>query len=90
MAALTHSGWGHDVGAAEDDDDPYCRPETAGAEPDDAVDDANDVCLSYFILSQWVGSLLGGFDQYQNCYAVFCYRVGRFGSNRGWEEGYQR
>ncbi len=39
------------MGAAEDDDEFYCRPQAAGAESDDAVDDADDVCLSYLIIS---------------------------------------
>ena len=61
MVALTYSGGGHDVGAAEDDDSACCRPQNAGSKPDDAVDDAIDVCLPYDDIPQWSGSLLGDF-----------------------------
>ena len=83
MDDFTYSGGGYNVGTAEDDDVPYCRPQTTGSEPDDAVDDATDVCLSYLIISQWTGSLLGGLKCYQYCYAIFYYRVGRFGFSAG-------
>ncbi len=50
--------------AAEDGNDQNCRPQAAGTEPNDAVDDANDVCLSHFIVSQWAGSFLGNLKYY--------------------------
>ena len=67
------------MGATEDDDDHYYRPETAGSKPDDAVDDAYGVCLHDFIIPQWLGSLLGDFKCYPDCSAVFCYWLGRIG-----------
>jgi len=78
------------VADTEDDDDPYCRPQTAVAATDDAVDDAADVCLPYHVISQWPGPLLGNLKRYPDCYAIFCYRLGGLGSNKGGEESYQR
>ena len=61
MVALTYSGRGLNVAAAEDDDSHGCRPQNEGSKPDDAVDDATDVCLPYDDVSQWSGPLLGDF-----------------------------
>jgi len=66
------------VGAAEDGDTANSRRSTAGAKPNDAVDDADNVCLPLFVIPQRFGALLGNFKCYQHRYAVFCYRVGRF------------
>ena len=88
MAPLTHSGWRHHVVAAEDDDHTYRRPQTAGAEPDDALDDADDVCLSDPAVSQWPGPVLGDFKCHQYCNAVLCYRLGGTGFDDGEEGGY--
>lgn len=49
------------MGYAADDNVTNCRPPAAGAEPDDAVYDALDVRFLYLAISQWFGSLLGGF-----------------------------
>ena len=51
------------------------------------MDDATDVCLSYYDISQWAGPLLGDFQCYSDCYAVLYYRVGGLGYINGWEEG---
>jgi len=48
------------------------------------MDDAAYVCLYYLAISQWAGSLLGGFKCYQGRYAIFCYRVGGLNSSGGW------
>jgi hypothetical protein len=64
------------VGAAKNDDSDHVRPPAAGAERDDAVDDAAEVWFPGAIFPQRSGSLLGDFDQHQNCNAVFCHRVG--------------
>ncbi len=76
------------MAAAKDGNTSHYRPETAVTEPDDAVDDANDVCLPLFIISQRTGSLLGDFKCYQNWSPVCCYWVGRVGSLNGWETSY--
>ena len=47
------------------------------------MDDAADVCLSYLAVSQWSGSVLGGIKRYQDCHAIFCYRVGRLDASQG-------
>ena len=61
----------------EDDDSGDDRPSAAGTKPDDAMDDADDVRLSLFIISQRSGSLLGNFDQHENRFTILFYRVGR-------------
>ena len=66
------------MGAAEDDNYYQCRPKTTGPESDDAMDDAADVCLSYHVVPQRFGPLLGHFQYYSDSNAVFRYRVGRF------------
>lgn len=67
------------MGAAEDGNTDFYRPETAGTEPYDAMDDANDVYISQSIIPQWPGSLLGDVKYYQYYYAVFYKRVGSSG-----------
>ena len=78
------------MAAAKDGNTGHYRPETAVTEPDDAVDDANDVCLLNFDISQWAGSLLGDFKYYQNRYSVFFHGVGSFSSSFGSEANCQR
>ena len=41
-----------------------CRPQAAGSEPDDVVDDAAHVCLLYPVISQRIGSVLVDFKYY--------------------------
>ena len=77
------------MGAAEDGNPSHYRPQAAGAESDDAVDDATNVWLPQFIIPQRSGSLLGGIKCYQHCYAVFCYRLGSSGASLGYKAGYQ-
>lgn len=67
------------MGAAEDGNDPDCRPQAAVASQHDVMANASDVCLPHFIISQWAGYLLGGIKCYQDWYPIFCYRVGGVG-----------
>ncbi len=71
------------MAAAEDGNAYLCRPQAGGTEPDDAVDDATDVCLLCFIISQWSGCLLAGVKCYQHRYSVLCYWMGSFDSIKG-------
>ena len=82
-AYISYSGWGVNVGTAEDGNPPDGRPQAATAESDDAVDDAHNVCLLLSIIPQWPGSLLGDFQYYYYWHAVFCYRLGRSGQVEG-------
>ena len=64
------------MGAAEDDDQHNRRPQAAGTEPDDALDDADDVRLLLAAISQRAGALLDNIECYQYRYAIHGYRVG--------------
>jgi len=58
--------------------------QTAGAEPDDAVDNAVDVRLPHPAVPEWAGALLGGFQCHQHWHAVLHYwRLGWTGRSRG-------
>lgn len=65
------------MGAAEDDDHDRGRSETAINEQDDAVDDANNVRRIHAAVCQRTGHLLDSIKRGGNCYAVFCYWLGR-------------
>jgi len=64
------------VGAAKDGNGTNYRPQAAVAGQYDAMDDATDVCLLHFILSQWAGSFLGNIKCYQDWSPIFCNRLG--------------
>ncbi len=77
------------MGAAKNGEPGGCRPQATGTEPDDAVDDADDVLRLFAAIPQWLGSLLGSVKYYHHCNAVFCYRVGSSDAGNGYQESYQ-
>jgi len=83
------TGWSFNVGAAEDDDAKKPRPQAAGNQQYDAVDDAHDVYLFVFFFPQRAGSILGNINCYWRCYAVLCYRLGGPGPGNGWKASYR-
>ncbi len=64
---------------AKDGNAHLSRPQAGSAEPDDAVDDAADVCLLYLTVPQWSGSLLGDIKCYHYCNSVLYDRLGSTG-----------
>ena len=72
------------MGTAKDDVNAQSRPQTAGTESDDALDDADYVCIFHYDLSKWSGSILVVFHFNWYYYAVFCDWLGRIGDTEGW------
>ena len=64
------------MASAEDGNAHLSRPQAGSTEPDDVVDDATDVCLLYFTVPQWSGSLLGGIKCHHYCNSVLYDRLG--------------
>ena len=52
------------VGTAEDDHNPQCRPSAASPGTDDGLDAAADVCFPLHEPSQRTGVILGNFNRY--------------------------
>ncbi len=75
------------MGATEDDNIAQPGPQTAIAEPDDAVADADDVRHPHFIFPEWSGPLLGRLQSHQHSHAVLCYRLGWSASGEDWQSG---
>jgi len=74
------------VAATEDGNTYHCRHQAAGTEPNDDVDDATDVWLPCFIISQRPVSFLGDFKCCENLYTILCDWVGRPRSNSSKED----
>ena len=65
------------VVAAKNDDLSQSGSKTTADSADDAMDDAADVCVLFFLFSQWAGFVLGYFKPLGGCHSVFYYRFGR-------------
>lgn len=63
--------------AAKNDDLSQSGSKTTTDSADDAMDDATDVCVLFFLFSQWAGFVLGYFKPHGGCHSVFYYRFGR-------------